>query len=435
MNTRNRAASRGLLRRTGGRAARLASAVSVLFAAGCGDIFEVENPTNILDEDLADPQLVSALASTPEVAVVAAYGNAVVYGELAGDAVYHASSRLSNMQIDDGFFTGFNERYEFVYNELGSATWVADEALRRLREMLPNPDNDVRVANAYFWGGVVRITLADLFEEVTFDGGPPMTPAAAIRNGVDYFQKAAQISTAAKDANLAAAAYGALARAHRSLYFEELHESGRSDPALFGQAEAFALQALSARPDFLVLARYALPGSNNAVRDLSSGAFYDVMDPSYANLADPSSGQRDPRIKHSAQLGRGADGRALYNQEKYPDPSDDIPVSRWQEAELIIAEHRLMLGDVAGAVARIDAVRSAAGLPAFAGGDAAAVRAQLWYERQAEFWLELRRWQDHRYYGIAPEDWAPLSKEAGVHRRWPISERERDSNPNLRTGG
>lgn len=56
------------------------------------------------------------------------------------------------------------------------------------------------------------------------------------------------------------------------------------------------------------------------------------------------------------------------------------------------------------------------------------------YERRTEFFLELRRWQDMRYYEIIPPDWLPGFKSMGVHRRWPVSVLERGSN-SYYTGG
>lgn len=420
-----------------GRKARLRGiatlAAALLVLAGCDGLFEVDNPTNILDEDLTDPQLLDAIANTPQGALSLSYDFAVTWAELVGDAGFHASTRTSRLELDEGTMGSWNETYEQVYNDMSAGRWMADDATRRLEELLPNPQIDRRVGEAYFWTAIARITLADLFEEVTFDGGPPVTPRQVIRDAIERLEIAAQISGAAGDANYQAAALGSLARAYRSLYFEELHYGSGADPQLFQQAEAYALQALSVRGDFRVDIGYSPPGSSNAVyAAYSTGNIYDNMDPRYANRIDPVGGGRDPRIQHRPLLTIATNGKEVYEQLKYDSHDSDIPVSRWQEAELIIAEHRYMQNDYAGAVARINNVRAAAGLPDFSSNDPAEIWDQLMYERETEFWLELRRWQDHRYYEIIPEDWIPANKALGVHRRWPVSVLEKDTNPAYR---
>jgi hypothetical protein len=82
-------------------------------------------------------------------------------------------------------------------------------------------------------------------------------------------------------------------------------------------------------------------------------------------------------------------------------------------------------------VQQINLVRQAAGLTDFASTDANAIRQQLIYERRTEFWLELRGWQDHRYYNVVPDMWSDAAEQKGLDRRLPISRRERDSNPNF----
>ena len=74
-----------------------------------------------------------------------------------------------------------------------------------------------------------------------------------------------------------------------------------------------------------------------------------------------------------------------------------------------------------------DEVRADAGLSVFSSTDQAAILTQLKYERSAELWYEGRRWQDMRYYEIIPDRWAQVNKTKGIHRRWPVSQREKDN--------
>ena len=99
---------------------------------------------------------------------------------------------------------------------------------------------------------------------------------------------------------------------------------------------------------------------------------------------------------------------------------------------MVAAEAHLVAGNLSEAVGQINLVRADAGLPAFSSTDVDAIYDQLKYERLVEFWLEGRRWQDHRYYGSIPREWELLQVVKGVNRRWPVSAEERDRNENYR---
>lgn len=406
--------------------------VSVGLLAACGDLFEVENPSNILDEELESDELIAALANTPQGALSLSYSDAVVSAGLVSDEVCYVASRIFPLEIHRGQMDGWNENYENIYNNMSSGQWIADDATRRLEEKVDASETDSRVGEAYFWTGIFRLTLADLFEESVFDGGVPITPIETIKDGIARLEKSVQISTSAGNDEYRAAALGAIARAYRALYFEELHEGSGADSLLFQEAEEHARRALDTKATYQVDLGYEPPGSsNNAYSSFSTGVVASRMDPRYANRTDPVSGTRDLRISHGPLVASDFDGsgKDIYIQLKYEGFGSDIPISRWQEAALIIAEHRYMRSDYTGANKYINIVRNAADLPDFESTDPDKIWAQLMYERETEFWLELRRWQDHRYYEIVPDDWTPANQSLGVHRRWPISVREKDTNP------
>lgn len=408
----------------------LASCFALSLPACDGGLFDVENPTNILDEDLADPGLADALGNTPEVAVANAYDDGTAWSGIMADEGFLAGSGTFRIQIDEGFTRGYNQQYDDLYNDLAASRWIADDATRRVIELVANPGSDVRVARGHFWSGVARITLADLYEDVVYDNNPPVSPRQGIRDAIERFEEAAQIAEAAGDLNLAGAARGAIARAYRSLYWEELHHGGGEDQSLFQQAADAAAAALALNSEFIEYANYAPPGSENFVFNSLNQSRYNRMDPKYANQLDPVSGELDPRIQHGENQGPSVrTGDPVYLITKYPDESGDIPVSRADEARLIIAEYEAMYGTLSDAVDMINEVRSGVGLIDFNSTDQQEVIDQLRYERIVEFWFELRRWQDMRYYEIIPERWADVNKQAGVHRRWPVSQREKDNNP------
>jgi hypothetical protein len=397
-----------------------------LLLIGCGDLFSVANPTNLTDDDLKSPELLDALGNTPEGEFSDGYDLAVIGVALVSDEGFHVTTQTDALNLMAGVMDGWNLRYEEIYNRLSAARWIADDVTQRLEGLVQNPTADHRVANGYFWGAIGRITMADLFEAVTIDGGPALTPAKVYEGAIERLITAANIARAAGSPNLEAAANGAIARAYRSLYFER----GRDLSAL-ERAREYALQALAIKDDYAVDVHYQQPGKANGIISRFNEGPWDALDPRYANLTDPVSGGRDPRIKHGPRVTASIDGRDVYLQLKYPDRDADIPLSRWQDARLILAEYYLVTGDLPAAVGEINAVRRAISLADFTSNDADEVFRQLQYERIAEFWLEARRWQDMRYWGVIPPDWAPEQKSKGIDRRWPISDAERASNSNL----
>lgn len=434
MHARNEASTSRRAERLPWRLAAIALTPLLLVGvAGCSDLFDVENPGNLLDEDLTNPGLEEALSNAAEQNLSGPYNGAIIEGELLGDQLYHVSSQDFAINIDTGDRQIDNVAVEGMYNGVAAARAIADEMIPRLEEMVSNPSSHPGIARSYYFGGIARMVLASYFEEVTYDAGPPITPRQAIRDAIERFESAAQVAAAAGNANLEAGAYGSIARAYRSLYFEELHHGAGSDPTLFQQAETLARQALATDPEFEVVLRYGDPGPTNPHYNQLIVDFRERPQPSYYQKLDPVSGEPDPRYPMTDQVDVGARGEPMHDQLKWTDFGDAEPLSRAAEAELIIAEARLVAGDLDGpdgAVVWINQVRARSGLPSFASSDANEIQAQLLHERDAELWLEGRSWEDHRYYEIIPERWLDSQKDIGVHVRFPVSVQEKNNNPN-----
>ncbi|HWP03959.1 MAG TPA: RagB/SusD family nutrient uptake outer membrane protein [Gemmatimonadaceae bacterium] len=355
------------------------------------------------------------------------YDDAIDVADVIADDMMQPGTNVDWLLPDQGDLETFVESYENLYNNLAEASWNARDATRRIKELVPNPESHVAIARGYFWDGILRVTLADLFDPITFDGGPPLSPIKVYQDAITILNDAVQVAQAANQTTLRAGALATIARVHRSLYFEQ------NDASRLATAAQFATQALAVQSNFRVDAVYNPPGSTNVLSGFSAN-FGSLTNRGvgllYVNRLDPVSGVLDPRVRVSTLRGTGVHG-PYYFQLKYPERNSPVAVSRWQEARLIIAEYRLATGDLAGAVQEINLVRQAAGLGVFASTDAAQIRQQLIYERRTEFWLELRGWQDHRYYGVFPDNWTDAARQKGLNRRLPISRRERDSNPNL----
>lgn len=415
--------------RTGSAFARaMGVGALVLMLSACDGLFDIENPTNLLDEDLTNRQLEATLSNSAEGALGSHLSYAMRYGTLITDDYWHPSLQTFGLELDRGYRNRANEAVESMYNRLASGVWIANEMGERLTEMVTNPAAHRGIADSHFFGAEGRMALAGYFREVTYDAQAPITPFEAIEDAIEGYQKAAQIAGALGDANLQAASYGGMARGYRSLYYEPIAMGGTGNPSHFQLAEQWARTALQTHSTYLKQAEFGSPGPSNDM----SGTGREQMTPWTAFRVDPVSGQLDPRITHT-RPDTAPDGLILLRDMKYwpkTDPSVSLPLQRAAEAELIVAEARLVAGDVSGAVEFINRVRARSGLPPFATSSISEAWEQLKYERDTEMWLEGRKWEDHRYYGVIPRAWDEVNKLEGVSQRFPISVQERNNNPN-----
>ena len=69
------------------------------------------------------------------------------------------------------------------------------------------------------------------------------TPIQAMKAAIAKFELAATVAAAAGNTSLAAASHGAIARAHRAIYWEEKHTNSNDDMATFKKASDAAKAA------------------------------------------------------------------------------------------------------------------------------------------------------------------------------------------------
>lgn len=436
--------------------------VSVAALAGCDGFLDVENPASLLDEDLDRDELLETLAATPQANIAGDIASILIRSSLLGDELLHNSTQLENVDAMRGNRLAASSAVEGHWRGLSQSRWLADEVVDRLTAAGADAND---IARANFWGGVARITIADHFNVVVYDDeDTPRGVIDVINDAITRFNAAASGAT---DSNLEAAALGQVARAYRSLYFEEMHLRSNSDPNFLAQAETAARAALMADPDYNVGLDYGAPGGSNSASGLGGPNGGTVNRPdgeAYAFLPDPVTGDWDPRVPHSHNNvaedlddSQSAEFGLTFTNLKFLDTDTPLPVSRAAEAMLIIAEAELEQGNLQEAVDYINMNRAAGRARISAGGyaggtasgwppqvmaisdlqdyvnpsDADLIRAQLQHERRVEFFLELRRWADMRYYRIVPDRWLQPNVDAGMDLRWPPAPEEIAQNENL----
>jgi hypothetical protein len=176
---------------------------------------------------------------------------------------------------------------------------------------------------------------------------------------------------------------------------------------------------------------------NYAFLSINQNAFTTV-DPSFRGLT--INGAPDPRVAIT-NTGRAGSvtGTQMWTVDKYSALGTVMPVARYAEAQLIVAEARVAANDLSGAAAAINAVRATrTGLPIYsaAGQTAADVQAQIMEERRRELYLEGHRLGDLRRLKIplTPATGTAFPSGGGNYGAqtcFPLPDVERANNPNI----
>jgi hypothetical protein len=394
------------------RFAALAAALA-LVAGGCKGVLEVSNEQDILDKNLDSPDAVVPIMNGVLGDFALAYANAIDIVGLFGQELQHTGSFPTWREVETGIGTRPSGTGDQVYQNVSRAIWVADTAAVRFRSFLPDAEKRFELATVLMWGGFAHFLLADNFCELTFHGGPAVTPEAGYERALAVFDDAVKVATAANRVDVLNGSLGGRARVKLMLGD---YAGARADARLVPQGyRLMALYGNNTRENNGV----AINTTTLIRREAGvHPRFYN--DPLFKT--DPRTAFRD-----KGDTAKGPDPtRKFVEQLKYPARDTPIPVFTWQEARLIEGEAELELGNPAAAVALINQVRAASNLPAYAGAVTAdAVRAQLIYERQAELWLQAQSLVDWRRFNL---QFATQPRDECFE----IGQLEFDTNPNLR---
>ena len=416
---------------------------TTLGLGGCGDgeLFEVQNPGRILDEDLNSVQGVNALVTGMSADLSEGYdGNAFMQArlgdEMAGSGSYFLTGRLRRGIIDSEDADGF-------WGDVQRARWVAEGGLERMKgiEGYQFEGNEL-TAQAYLYAGLANRTFGETFCEVSFsqpyesDDGTLQPRSAAFERAVPHLQAAISNGQAAGDNTTVIAARGALA----------------SVQAWLGNWDAAMAQSNQVPTDFVFTAVYSnnsAPEENEIFQEthqrFEMSAFGSLSGAVGGPGGDPRVPWTDCSTSSDCASGNGADGQTThYRQEKYPDLGGDIPLVKGTEMRLLEAEYALTQGDLDGAMDKINEARAHYGLdPLTSNGQIGEITGDrdsmngwdiLDRERHLTNWLEGRRlWDLHRWDHPFLDGGSVVYEPEGSRRSScvPVSLNECQTNPNI----
>jgi hypothetical protein len=410
-----------------GTSLRIASCLTSLgvslLVAGCQ--LDVTNPGPIQAEALEDPKAVTAVVNGAGRDLAEALNWVAYTGGAVSREIFPAGStgsfgitpRQQNgiLADDDG-----ND----WWNQAQRARWTAEDAVERVKRVIPTATTSVSLAQALIWAGFANRLLGESFCDGVINSGPKEPYTVYLERAEANFTDAITVATAANNTNLATAALAARA----SVRLDRNNLAGATTDAA-GIANTFAYRMPYYTTDLDQYNRIFWASANQPYRA------HTVWNTFYDNYRKTT---RDPRVPFDSSLtvlvGDAAVGNLgrvrWYFQTKYSGQTSAINLVTGWEMRLIEAEAKLVAGDVAGAMTLVNAHRVSLSLAPWTAANATEAWTALKRERGIELWLEARRLGDFRR-------WAALNRPGtsddmtgrDLCFATPLSEKE--TNPNF----
>lgn len=308
-----------------------------------------------------------------------------------------------------------------VYTPLSTARFQADDALHLLEEVWAEadvPDRSDLIAQAAAFSGYSHILLGEAMCTVAFDEGPELPRSGAWERAEDRFTRAIAAAEAAGNDDMLNLSLVGRARARLNL----------------GDGPGAVSDASLVPEGFAHYATYTagISRRENRVFTRNEEGGLITIGRWYRDLT--VDGVPDPRVPVTDSGRMGADiVTPLFVQSKYTSRSSPIPIGRWEEAQLIIAE-------VEGGQTAVDIINDLRGrhdLPPFSSTDAAEIQEQIIEERARELFLEGHHLGDIIRYDLPlrPPAGTPYPpKMGGAYGDmtcFPLPDVERLNNPNI----
>jgi hypothetical protein len=398
-------------------------ALTLLGVSACKDILSVELPTRVPDAALNDPALAPVLVQGAIADFECALANYTAATGLLTDELIDATGWIAVTMWDQRRIFADNTNLGSsgcttlgygVYTPLQTARFQAADVGKRITAF-PDaavPNKSTLLATVAAIEGYAITLLGEGFCEIALDGGPGLTRDQSLAIAEARFTTAIGLATPGSDIlNLAR-----VGRARVRLDLKKRTEAA-ADAALVPSG-------------FVYNATYSTANDRRRNRiffDAQTNLYLSV-DPRFRNLT--VGGVPDTRVRVAAATRNGHDGiTPLWLQQKYPSDAAPIAIASWKEAGLITAE-------VAGgqtAVAAINALRTAAGLPLFSSTEANVIAAQVLEERRRELFLDGHRLNDMLRLNL-PFDTGTTFKGVpyGDTTCLPLPDAERLANPNFK---
>jgi hypothetical protein len=348
---------------------------------------------------------------------------------IAATANFDYDRRTLPTGAEYGTVTCGNNQRPPIYTTLSTARASGDTVAAKLRgwtdaEVPAGVSRVKLIGQAAAYTGYSIVLLGESMCSAAINIGPELSPAQLFAEAKIRFDSAVVAATAANDP--ATLNFALLGRARTLLDL--------------GDAAGAATDAAKIPSTFVL--NMSTDGVNVRRENFS---FLSINQNSFATVESnfrgvTINGAPDPRVAvtNTGRTGTAA-GAQIWTPDKYSALTSAMPIARYAEAQLIVAEAKVAANDLTGAVAAINVVRaSRTGVPAYdgTGQTAAQIKAQIIEDRRRELFLEGHRLGDLRRYGITFTPVAGTAYSAGgglygTQTCFPLPDVERVNNPNI----
>lgn len=402
----------------------LALMLGGLALSGCDmmdELLEVDTPAIIPAAKLEGPESADLLLSGAIGDFEAALDGHILQQSLMGGELHDGTSSAPRWMVPSRTVIDMDVRFrDQSYTPMSRARWTADNVLTLLQGWTDAEvqSRQLKIATAAVYAGLALVNLGETYCTMAIDMGPELQPSEVFQAAEARFTTAitAAQATGSGGAKWLNAAYVGRARARLDL----------------GNASGAASDAQLVPVGFELEATYSAAQSRryNAIYEETRTGSIAVTEPFWDLEVD---GVADPRVPVLDMKRKASDGlTALMNQQLFTDRGTPIPIARWEEAQLILAEAQ----GGQTAVDIINDLRARRGLPAtYTGGTAAEIKAQVIDERRRELFLDGHRLGDVVRYSLPffPAVGVVYAKGGiyGDQKCFPLPAVERVANPNI----
>jgi hypothetical protein len=379
-------------------------ALATLLAVACDTAknpLEVETSSRIPADKVETPANAQLLMDGAQADFECAFAAYVVQSATVGEEFIYAQQTADRVPSDARTTLPTDIRYSTqtcaglgIYAPLQTARASADNLLGYLKvwtdaEVPVNRTKLIGSAAAYagysyllLGEGFCTLAFSKINPDRSIDYGGEISRDSTFRIAVERFTEAINASNTVNNTDILRMAYVGRARAKLDLKdYAGAKADAQQVPA--GYLKNATYSATVGRRNNFVWA-----DNSSANRSSSVGEPYRSM-------------TGDPRVPVTATTTKSATGIVHFFQTKYATVDAPIPLAKYQEAQLIIAEADIRAGDLAGALPILQAERARGNQPAFTGTTSADYLAELIDQRRREFFLEGQHLGDILRYGIA----------------------------------
>jgi starch-binding outer membrane protein, SusD/RagB family len=427
-------------------------AVAVVALAGCDGILDVELPGQLTEEDLLRPEMAPMMVNS----AIADYecGFSEFVASIGGleDTFWESTGWFTRAWAEyqvqattasvNTLACGTSDTSSGFFQAFQASRFQAEQAYDAIQGFEGEvADREQLLASAAVYAGLNYQLFGEHWCEMTADVGPVLTPRQTLGIGEEWFDRAVghlatsgDFSTATTPSMLQLAHLG---RARVRFALGD-HQGAAQDAA---QVEpgfvAWVTRDGAVRPRWNQIYQHHTRNQYSTVADtvwhngevVSTGYRHATIDE--AGNTTHGDGVPDPRVPVEYTGGTGQDGvTPHWIQTKYTGHSSDIPMARWAEAQLILAE----IEGGQQAVDRINGLRDVHGLPHFSSSEPQEIQDQIIEERRREFFYEGRFHADKLRYDL----WFPRGEgfnhkgvAYGTTTCLPLANEERVNNPNI----